>query len=37
MKGCSDKELDKKPINNRPQQLAYIATQDDIFYTFEKY
>ena len=36
MKGCSHKEFVKKTINNRPQQLAYIATQDEIFYMFEK-
>ena len=37
MKGCSHKELDKTTINNRPQQLAYIATKDEIFYMFEKH
>ena len=36
MKGCSHKELEKKTINHRPQQLAYIATQDEIFYMVEK-
>ena len=36
MKGCSHKELDKRTINNRPQQLAYSATQDEVFYMFEK-
>ena len=34
MKGCSHKELDKD--NNRPQQLAYNVTPDEIFYMFEK-
>ena len=36
MKSCSHKELDKTTINNGPQQLAYIATQDEIFYMSEK-
>ena len=36
MKGCSHKELEKTTVNNRPQQLTYIATQDEIFYMFEK-
>ena len=36
MKGCSDNELDKDSINARLQQLAQIATEDEIFYMLEK-
>ena len=35
MNGCSHKDL-KTTINNRPQQLAYNATQDEMFYMFKK-
>ena len=36
MKGCSHKELDKESYHNRPQQLTFNATQDEIFYILEK-
>ena len=36
MKGCSHKELDKDNYQHKPQQITYIATQDVIFYMFEK-
>ena len=36
MKGCSHKELDKDNYQQYTTAISTIATQDQIFYMFEK-